>query len=95
MMQQSYANGGTCCFTDRMSAVDPTTVDNVVPAGAVSSADLCGMPGGGGCAPATVYFPTQEYRAGFCPSAALARGTLFPELVSDYPNCRNREVSHD
>ncbi len=90
-MQQSYANGG-CCFTDRMPAVDPTTVDNVVPAGTVSTADSCGIPNGGGCALATVYFPTQEYRAGFCPAAALAHGTLFPELVSDYPTCRNREV---
>ncbi len=92
-MQRSYAGGGTCCFTDRVPAVDPTTVDNVVPAGAVSSANPCGMPSGGsGCAPATVYFPTQVYRAGFCPCEALARGTLFPELVSEYPTCRNREV---
>jgi hypothetical protein len=47
---------------------------------------------GGGCALATVYFPNQTYRAGFCPCEALARGTLFPELVSEYPTCRNREV---
>ena len=26
----------------------------------------------------------QEYRAGFCPNEALRRGTLFPELASDY-----------
>jgi len=26
----------------------------------------------------------QEYRAGFCPAEALKRGTLFPELVSEY-----------
>ena len=54
-MQQSYANGG-CCFTDRIPAVDPTTVDNVVPAGAVASMNGCGVPNGG-CALATVYFP--------------------------------------
>ncbi len=89
-MQQSYANGG-CCFTDRISAVDPTTVDNVVPAGAVASMNGCGVPNGG-CALATVYFPNQTYRAGFCPCEALSRGTLFPELVSDYPTCRSREV---
>ena len=90
-MQQSYANGG-CCFTDRIPAVDPTAVDNVVPAGSVSSGSACGMPGNGGCALATVYFPTQVYRAGFCPCEALARGTLFPELVSDYPTCRKGEL---
>ena len=90
-MQQPYANGG-CCFTDRMPAVDPTAVDNVVPAGSVSSGSACGMPGNGGCALATVYFPNQVYRAGFCPCEALSRGTLFPELVSEYPTCRNREV---
>ena len=91
-MQQPYANGGTCCFENRVPAVDPTTVDNTVPAGAVSASDLCGMGSGGGCAPATVYFPIQVYRAGYCPCEALARGTLFPELVSDYPTCRSREV---
>ena len=89
-MQQPYANGG-CCFTDRMPAVDPTAVDNVVAAGTVSSVNSCGM-SGGGCALATVYFLNQTYRAGFCPCEALARGTLFPELVSEYPTCRNREV---
>ncbi|MBQ5991639.1 MAG: spore coat associated protein CotJA [Clostridia bacterium] len=46
----------------------------------------------GGCALATVYFPNQAYRAGFCPYEALAHGTLFPELVSEYPTCRNREA---
>ena len=90
-MQQSYANGGACCFTDRVPAVDPTTVSNVVPAGSVSSGKSCGT-AGGGCALATVYFPNQVYRAGFCPCEALAHGTLFPELVSEYPACRNREA---
>ncbi len=91
-MQRPYANGGTCCFTDAMPAVDPTTVDHVVPAGAVCSANPCGMPGIEGCALATVYFPNQVYRAGFCPCEALARGTLFPELVSEYPTCAAREA---
>lgn len=88
-MQQSYANGG-CCFTDRIPAVDPTAVDNVVPAGTVSAGNACGA--AGGCSLATVYFPNQAYRAGFCPCEALSHGTLFPELVSEYPTCRNREV---
>ena len=91
-MQQSYATGGTCCFTDRSPAVDPTAVENTVPAGTVGSRNPCGMPGTGGCALATVYFPTQVYRAGFCPCEALARGTLFPELVSDYPTCARGEA---
>ena len=90
-MAQPYANGGTCCFTDRASAVDPTTVEHVIPAGGVSAQNPCGLMNSDGCALATVYFPTQEYRAGFCPCEALARGTLFPELVSDYPTCMRRE----
>lgn len=90
-MQQSYAGGG-CCFYNRVPAVDPTTVENVVAAGTVANANPCGMTGGG-CAPATVYFPSQVYRAGFRPCEALARGTLFPELVSVYPTCQNREAS--
>ncbi len=90
-MQQSYANGG-CCFTDRIPAVDPVAVDNVVPAGTVSAGNSCGTAGIGGCALATVYFPNQLYRAGYCPCEALSRGTLFPELVSEYPTSRNREA---
>ena len=90
-MQQSYANGGACCFSAQTPAVDPTTVDHTIPAGGVAAQNPCGMMTGDGCAPATVYFPTQEYRAGFCPCEALAHGTLFPELVSDYPTCTRRE----
>ncbi len=91
-MQRPYANGGTCCFTDTVPAVDPTAVDNVVRAGSVGSENPCGTTDGGCCAMATVYFPNQVYRAGYRPCEALARGTLFPELVSDYPACAGREV---
>ena len=66
--------------------------ENAVPAGAVRAANPCGMTNGGGCALATVYFPNQVYRAGFRPCEALAHGTLFPELVSEYPTCQSREV---
>lgn len=91
-MQQPYANGGSCCFEAQAPVIDPAAVENVVPAGAVRAANPCGMPNDGGCAPATVYFPNQVYRAGFRPCEALSRGTLFPELVSEYPACRSREV---
>ena len=91
-MAQPYASGGTCCFTDRAPAVDPTTVDRIVRAGEVRSQNPCGMPSGAECALATVYFPSQVYRAGFCPCEALSRGTLFPELVSDYPTCARGEA---
>ncbi len=92
-MQRSYANGG-CCFESGAPAVDPTAVENVIPAGGVASANPCGMmTGGNGCPLATAYFPSQAYRAGFCPCEALSRGTLFPELVSEYPTCRNREAN--
>ena len=87
-MVQSYASGNACCFSSDAPGVDPTSVENVVMAGAVGSQNACGMPGAGSCALATVYFPTQVYRAGFCPCEALSRGTLFPELVSDYPSSR-------
>ncbi|MBQ6147119.1 MAG: spore coat associated protein CotJA [Clostridia bacterium] len=50
-------------------------------AGEVSSDSGCGFAPGGGCALATVYFPNQSYRAGYCPGEALQKGTLFPELV--------------
>ena len=91
-MAQPNANGGACCFTNRAPAVDPTTVDRVVPAGTVCSQNPCGITGSDGCALATVYFPSQVYRAGYCPCEALSRGTLFPELVSDYPTCTRGEA---
>ena len=80
-MQQNFQNGDACCFTGRNPGVDPTAECNVVMAGEVSSDGTCGFASGGGCALATVYFPNQAYRAGSCPSEALLKGTLFPELV--------------
>ena len=91
-MAQPYANGGACCFTNRTPAVDPTAVERTVPAGAVCAQNPCGVASSDGCAPATVYFPSQVYRAGYCPCEALSRGTLFPELVSDYPTCARGEA---
>ena len=80
-MQQNYQNGDSCCFTSRNPGVDPTVESNVVMAGEVSSDGACGFAPVGGCALATVYFPNQSYRAGYCPAEALQKGTLFPELV--------------
>lgn len=80
-MQQNYQNGDACCFTGRTPAMDPTVEANVVMAGEVSSDGTCGFAPGGGCALATVYYPNQVYRAGYCPAEALVKGTLFPELV--------------
>ena len=91
-MAQPYASGGSCCFTDRAPAVDPTAADCIVPAGTVHAQNPCGLASSEGCALATVYFPSQVYRAGYCPCEALSRGTLFPELVSDYPTCARGEV---
>lgn len=82
-MQQNYQSGDACCFTGRTGGMDPTTEDNVVMAGEVCTDGSCGFAPGGGCALGTVYFPNQTYRAGYCPSEALMRGTLFPELVSE------------
>lgn len=84
MVQNTYSDGDACCFTSPVPAVDPLAADNIVVAGNVGE-DGCTAAGDvGGCALAMVYFPVQEYRAGFCPGEALRRGTLFPELASDY-----------
>ena len=80
-MQQNFQSGDACCFTGRNPGIDPTTENNVVMAGEVSSDGTCGFAPGGGCALATVYCPNQTYRAGYCPAEALQKGTLFPELV--------------
>ena len=80
-MQQNYQSGDACCFTGRGPGIDPTAENNVVMAGEVSSDGTCGLAPGGGCTLATVYCPSQTYRAGYCPGEALQKGTLFPELV--------------
>ena len=80
-MQQNYQSGDACCFTGRGPGIDPTTENNVVMAGEVSYDGACGFAPAGGCPLATMYFPNQSYRAGYCPAEALAKGTLFPELV--------------
>ena len=55
----------------------------------VAAGDVCGS----ACVPdvaesdtvyAAIEFPIQTYRTGFCPTEALCKGTLFPELVSPY-----------
>ena len=93
-MQQRYASGNSCCFPDRPASIDPTTQADTVRAGAVTSG--CGYEvEAEGCKLATVYFPDQTYRAGYCPCKALKCGTLFPELVSPYPTgCGCAEVEH-
>jgi hypothetical protein len=80
-MQQNYQSGDACCFTSRGPGMDPTMENNVVMAGEVTSDGTCGYTPAGGCPLATVYFPSQTYRAGYCPGEALMKGTLFPELV--------------
>ena len=80
-MQQNYQSGDACCFTGRGPGVDPTAACNVVMAGEVTTDETCGYAPVGGCPLATVYFPSQSYRAGYCPGEALSKGTLFPELV--------------
>ena len=83
MVQNTYSAGDTCCFSS-VPAVDPLAADNIVVAGNVGEAGCAAAEEVGGCALAMVYFPVQEYRAGYCPNEALRRGTLFPELASDY-----------
>ncbi len=84
-MQRNYAVGTSCCFTGKPPAIDPLSAGKVVAAGEACESGSCGCASGGGCALATIYFPDQTYKAGFCPSEALEKGTLFPELVSAYP----------
>lgn len=87
-MQQNYQTGDACCFTGQAGGVDPTLLTNVVIAGEVCAQGEDGDDAAeGGCALATVYFPVQVYRAGYCPAEALQKGTLFPELLSPFDRC--------
>lgn len=90
MNQQQYTPQNACNFVPRAPGVDPLSVDNIVAAGEVCTDNPCPLTEGGACRLATIYFPIQSYRAGYCPNEALQRGTLFPELVSPFETrCRN------
>ncbi len=83
MAQNTTCSADTCCFGGG-DPVNPLDADCIVVAG-----DVCGdmddpASGSAGCQLARIYFPTQQYRAGFMPGEALRKGTLFPELVSRY-----------
>ena len=82
-MAHNTSAAGGCCFESPCPAVNPLEAENIVLAGGVMDSS-CAISGTGGCALATAYFPFQEYRAGFCPAEALEKGTLFPELISEY-----------
>ena len=82
-MANNNSAAGMCCFESPCPAVNPLDAENIVLAGGVTE-NGCAPDVTCGCALATAYFPFQEYRAGFCPTEALRRGTLFPELVSEY-----------
>ncbi|MDD3400182.1 MAG: spore coat associated protein CotJA [Eubacteriales bacterium] len=84
MNHQQYATQNACCFTQRAQGIDPRNVDNTVAAGEVCTDNACPLYENGSCRLATIYFPSQTYRAGYCPGEALQKGTLFPELVSNY-----------
>ena len=70
---------GMCCMAQGEESTYPLGLDNTIKAGCVAKdSELSG------CTLAKIYFPNQEYRAGFIPPAALEEGTLFPELVRIY-----------
>ena len=82
-MAQLIMPENECCFPGG-DGVDPLAVDRIVIAG-----DVCGdapdsCEPGTSCKLAMIYFPSQQYRAGFEPAEALRNGTLYPELVSPY-----------
>ena len=58
--------------------------DEVVSAGEVSSGlSVCGYETAKARLPRLIA-ADQRYSSGFCPNCALEKGTMFPELVSEY-----------
>ena len=84
MAQCTQSSQGNCCFPSR-DPIDPTRVEHIVLAGGVCGNGCQEQAESVSCRLTMIYFPFQQYRAGFEPSEALCRGTLFPELASSYP----------
>ena len=82
----SMAAYQSACAQNNCFSVDPAAVDNTVLAGEACETVCPGFDFGADQGPtlAKIYFPTQEYRAGYCPDEALQQGTMFPELVRLY-----------
>ena len=83
MAQNMNHSADTCCFAGG-DPQNPLCAEHIVVAG-----DVCGdaaepPSGTAGCQLARIYFPSQQYRAGYMPGEALKQGTLFPELVFGY-----------
>lgn len=81
---QACRNTDRPCPCGQVEIDDPQDMMNVVAAGDAceSECDNLDMPFDSNLATACV--PFQTYRMGFCPAEALAKGTLFPELISPY-----------
>ena len=69
----------TCCIEGMGESLDPAAINGTVAAG-----NVCKDEFNTSCLLSKIYFPTQEYRAGFTPCDALSNGTMFPELVRLY-----------
>lgn len=70
-----------CSMTTEDTILDNTPT---VPAGSVSGGlSVCGYETALSKLP-NISFEEQDYVEGFCPDAALALGTMFPELVNIY-----------
>ena len=70
------------CDSCRLGGYDGD--QTTVPAGEVAvDIAVCGY-GAGAYELPKVNAADQNYNAGFCPGVALEKGTMFPELVSEY-----------
>lgn len=76
---EMFCERSTCCIESKGKSIDPMDVEGTIPAGCAGRENF-----GTSCMLAKIYFPDQEYRAGYKPEMASCRGTLFPELVRLY-----------
>lgn len=77
----------TCVRCQQNAAAEtdcPADPMRYVPAGDACGTDCDGLDVPSDLPLATAFVNVQTYRTGFCPSEALMKGTLFPELVSPY-----------
>ncbi|MEG1524387.1 MAG: spore coat associated protein CotJA [Clostridia bacterium] len=85
MTQTTCAAGCTCCQQGNQADRDDMLQGmRIVNAGDACDSECVGFEAPMDMTLAMIHFPVQTYRAGFCPSEALMKGTLFPELVSPY-----------
>ena len=71
------------CTSCRLNGMTDCGGETVQAGGVTGGLSVCGYETAAAQLP-KLFAAEQRYSSGFCPNCALEKGTMFPELVSEY-----------